>query len=78
MIEWCSAKLYKPKIVHTALLQANWLEGYVHAGTMIIMSSEEDLKRLQDENVDFNIFFLNAPKIGQCRDNNLSANYPNG
>ena len=31
LVEWCGAKLYVPKAVHTALLQGDWLADHVQS-----------------------------------------------
>ena len=36
VIDWSSGKVYLPNAVHTALLQGNWLEGHVKAGTVTV------------------------------------------
>ena len=43
-IDWSGARLYVPNVVHTALLQGNWLEGHVHASTVTVLSSEMELQ----------------------------------
>ena len=44
VVDWCGAKLYVPNAVHTALLQGNCLADHVQAGTVTVLSNEEDLK----------------------------------
>ena len=46
VIDWSSGKVYLPNAVHTALLQGDWLEGHVKAGTMAVLAGEEQLKRM--------------------------------
>ena len=48
VVDWCSAKLYVPNAVHTALLQGNWLADHVQAGTVTVLSSKEDLKTMNE------------------------------
>ena len=38
VIDWSSGKVYLPNAVHTALLQGDWLEGDVKAGTVMVLA----------------------------------------
>ena len=44
VVDWSGARLYVPNAVHTALLQGNWLQGHVQAGTVTVLSSEVELE----------------------------------
>ena len=80
IIDWCGAKLYVPNAVHTALLQGEWLEYHVKVGTMMVLSSEEELDRLKDERVKSSISVLKAPKFWkwQSEQTNSRANLSKG
>ena len=45
VVDWSGARLYVPNAVLPSLLQGNWLEGHVQAGTVTVLSSKEDLKK---------------------------------
>ena len=49
VVDWGSGRLYIPNVVHTALLQGDWLEGHVQSGTVTVLSSAEELKCVQDQ-----------------------------
>ena len=63
VVDWCGAKLYVPNVVHTALLQGNWLADQVQAGTVIVLSNEEDLKKMNDERIQKKIANFKMSKI---------------
>ena len=44
VVDWSSGKIYLPNAVNTALLQGDWLEGHVKAGTVTVLAGTEDLK----------------------------------
>ena len=73
IVDWCSAKLYVPNAVHTALLQGNWLEHYVKVGTLIVLSSEEELDRLKDERVRSLKSVLKAPKFWKWQNDKINS-----
>ena len=80
IVDWCGAELYVPNAVHTALLQGNWLEDHVKVGTVIVLSSEEDLDKLKDERIRSSISVLKAPKLWKLQDAKINsrANLPKG
>ena len=45
VVDWCGTKLHVPNPVHTALLQGDWLADHVQAGTVTMLSNEEDLRK---------------------------------
>ena len=49
VVDWGSGKLYVPNSVQTALLQGSWLEGHMQAGTVTVLSTEEELSKLKEE-----------------------------
>ena len=57
MIDWSSGKVYLPNAVHTALLQGDWLEGHVKAGTMTVLAEEEQLKTMNETEVQTRLQF---------------------
>ena len=46
VIDWSSGKVYLPNVVHTTLLQGDWLASHVKAVTVTVLSSEEDLQKM--------------------------------
>ena len=51
VVDWSSGKVYLPNSVHTALLQGDWLEGHVKAGTVTVLAGEEKLKEMNESEV---------------------------
>ena len=49
VVDWGNARMYIPNAVQTALLQGDWLERQVQAGTVTVLSSAEQLLELQDQ-----------------------------
>ena len=49
VVDWSGARLYVPNAVQTTLLQGDWLEGHMQAGTVTVLSSEQELKRMKEE-----------------------------
>ena len=47
VVDWSNGKVYFPSAVHTALLQGDWLEGHVKAGTVTVLSCEEELRQMK-------------------------------
>ena len=45
VVDWSSGKVYLPNAVHTALLQGDWLEGHVKAGTVISVGGRRAIER---------------------------------
>ena len=80
IVDWCGAKLYVPNAVHTALLQGDWLEHYVKVGTVIVLSSEEELEELKDERVRSSISVLKVLKFWKWQNEktNSRANLSKG
>ena len=73
IVDWCGAKLYVPNAVHTALLKGNWLDNYVKVGTVIVLSSEEDLDKLKDEIIRSNISVLKTPRFWKWQDAKINS-----
>ena len=73
IVDWCGAKLYVPSAVHTALLQGDWLENSVKVGTVMMLSSEEELNRLKDERIRSGISVLKAPKFWKWRNETINS-----
>ena len=63
VIDWSSGKMYLPNAVHTALLQGDWLEGHVKAGTVIVLAEEEQLRKMKETEVQDKIAILKCPKF---------------
>ena len=76
VVDWCGAELYVPNAVHTALLQGNWLAYHVQAGTVTVLSSEEELKKMNDERIQKKIAILKCPRFWREQTNavNLRTN----
>ena len=69
VVDWSGARLYVPNAVHTALLQGNWLEGHVHAGTVTVLSSEMELQQMKNAAVQEKISILKCPKFWRIKTN---------
>ena len=65
VIDWSSGKVYLPNAVHTALLQGDWLAGHVKAMTMIVLSNEDDLKKMNESEMQKKIAILKCPRFWQ-------------
>ena len=63
VVDWSCARLYVPNAVHTTLLQGNWLEDHVHAGTVTVLSSEMELQQMKNAAVEEKISILKCPKF---------------
>ena len=63
VIDWSSGKAYLPNAVHTALLQGDWLEGHVKAGTMTVLAGEDQLKTMNETEVQNKIAILKCPRF---------------
>ena len=55
--------MYLPNAVHTALLQGDWLEGHVKAGTVTVLAGEEELKAMNELEDKNKIAVLKYPKF---------------
>ena len=55
--------IYIPNVVHTALLQGDWLAGHVQVGTVTVLLSKEELKNMQDTKMQNQISILRCPKF---------------
>ena len=58
VVGWCGAKLYVPNAAHTALLPGNWPADHVQAGTVTVLSSEKDLKTMNEAKMQEKISIL--------------------
>ena len=63
VIDWSSGKVYLPNAVHTALLQGDWLEGHMKAGTVTILAGEEQLRKMNEIELQNKIAILKCPKF---------------
>ena len=77
VVDWSGARLYVPNAVQTTLLQGDWLEGHMQAGTVTVLSIETELKRMKERTMQEKISVLKCPKF--CReiknDQNLRTNF---
>ena len=70
MIDWSSGKIYLPNAIHTALLQGDWLEGHVKAGTVTVLAGEEQLRSMDDAETRNNIAILKSLKFRKVNQDN--------
>ena len=63
VIDWSSGKVYLPNAVHTALLQGDWLEGHVKAGTVTVLAGEDQLRTMQATEAQNQIAILKCPRF---------------
>ena len=68
--------MYRPNTVNTASLQSDWLEGHVQSTTVTVLSSEEDLQRMNEEKMQINISVVKCPRFWreQVNDEYLRTN----
>ena len=76
MVDWSKGKIYLPNVVHPALLQGDWLEGHMKAGTVTVLAREEELKEINDIEEMKKIAVLKCPRFWQISTNvdNSSTN----
>ena len=72
--------MYVPNAVQTALLQGDWLEDHVQAGTVMVLSGEEELKRMKERRMEKQIGILKCPKFWRkaVDKSNLRTNFVKG
>ena len=70
LIDWTNGKIYLPNSVSTALLHGDWIEGHVKAGTVTVLAGQEQLQKMQDEQVQRQISILKSPKFWQINTTN--------
>ena len=63
LIDWSCGQIYLPNAIHTALLQGDWIQGHVKAGTVTVISSEDKLRQLQEDSVQKSITVLKQPQF---------------
>ena len=68
VIDWSSGKVYLPNAVHTILLQGDWLEGHVKADTVTILARAEQLRKMNETEVQDKIAILKCPKFWRVAD----------
>ena len=80
VVDWSGARLYVPNAVQTALLQGNWLEGHLQAGTVTVLSGEQELKRMKEKRMEKQIGILKCPKFWRIvvNESNLQTNFVKG
>ena len=80
MVDWSGARLYMPNAVQTTLLQGDWLEGHMQAGTVMVLSSEMELKQMKERKMQEKISILKCPKFWRESkgDQNLRTNLLKG
>ena len=67
VVDWQHGKLYLPNAINTALLQGQWLEDHVQAGTVTVLAGQEALRQLAEAEVQRTIQVLRQPKFWQCQ-----------
>ena len=69
-----------PNTVQTTLLQGDWLEGHMQARTVMVLSSETELKRMKERTMQEKISVLTRPKFWReiTNDQNLRTNFSKG
>ena len=79
-IDWSGGKVYLPHAVHTALLQGDWLASHVKAGAVTVLVNQEELERLNHEEVKNRIAVLKSPKFWNIKTKqaNSRANFFEG
>ena len=77
VVDWSGARLYVPNAVQTTLLQGDWLEGHMQSGTVTVLSSEEELKRMKERKMQEKISILKCPRFWRERESgqNLRTNF---
>ena len=77
VVDLSGAWLYVPNVVQTALLQGNGLEGHVQAGTVMVLSGEQELKRMKKKRMEMQIEILKCPKFWRTavNESNLRTNF---
>ena len=80
VVDWSGVRLCVPNAVQTTLLQGDWLEGHMQAGTVTVLSSETELKRMTERTMQEKISVLKCPKFWrESKDNqNLRTNLLEG
>ena len=63
VIDWSNGKIYLPNAVHTALLQGEWLQNQIRAGTVTVLMGQEDLKQMAEARDHRSITVLKQPKF---------------
>ena len=76
VIDWSCGKIYLPNALHIALLQGDWIQGHVKAGTVTVISAEDKLRQLQEDSVQKSITILKQPRFWSSHKpvQNLRAN----
>ena len=80
VVDWSGAWLYVPNTIHTALLQGDWLEDHVQPSTVIVLSSDEELQKMNDVEEQTKIVVLKCPKMWRESTDaaNLRTNFSKG
>ena len=63
VIDWSNGTIYLPNAVHTALLQGEWLQNHIRAGTVTVLMGQEDLKQMTEARDQRSITVLKQPKF---------------
>ena len=63
VIDWSHGTIYLPNAVHTALLQGEWLQNHIRAGTVTVLAGQEDLKQMAEARDQRSITVLKQPKF---------------
>ena len=68
IIDWSSGKLHFPNAVHIVLLQSDWLAGHVKARRVTVLSSEDDLQKMNESKTQKKIAVLKCPNFGRSQE----------
>ena len=68
MIDWVSGEIYIPNSVSTSLVHGEWLQAAVKAGTVRVISSNEQLQEFSNERVRERLSIIRTPQFWQRRD----------
>ena len=70
VIDWVTGEIYIPNSVTTSLIQGEWLQSAVKAGTVTVLSSIEDMQEFQNERVKEGLSIIKVPQFWEYRKKN--------
>ena len=65
VIDWVSGEIYIPNSVSTSLVHGEWLQAAVKAGTIQVLSSNEQLQEFSNEHVQKGLSIIRTPQFWQ-------------
>ena len=63
VVDWSGTRLYVANATHTTLLQGDWLAGHVPAKAVTVLSSEDELLRMNEGETRKKIAILKCPRF---------------